>query len=242
MNKFKPGFFGLLGAAITGLTILSLLLMLRNQSHRRAAAELARDQVIQVNDSTRAVIAQLTADKEDLWALLDAAKSMDGKLVAGVRVVIKRDTIYVPVREVVTVAHEDGSRTATKTDTLPGGYHLRIDATAPPFPAPLQLGYNLETPEFAPEVGFVQRGKAYYAVVTWSGQTYQVKGAFYRQPARRPLRLVAGANGALHDTRVTGDLYTAVAYTLSDRDIVKVGAHYAGDTPFLGIGYERTLW
>jgi hypothetical protein len=160
----------------------------------RRDAEFRAQTLVQVNDSTTARYMRLSAERDSLRALFDAAKTMRGRLVAGVKVrvpaetVVRLDTVPVPT----LVNFTDSSRVGILLDTLRTGHSLYIRAVAPPFPDSLRIAYELHTPAFAPEIGIVQRSDGYYAVVSWAGERAETGYAFYRPAATRRVQGVIG--------------------------------------------------
>ena len=144
---------------------------------------------VTINDSTKALLARTKKERDSYKALLDAAKQTGGKLVAGVQTKVKPDTVYLPAQETPTTTTPDSIRHAVLKDST-AGYSVTVEATAPPFPAPLKLGYTVVTPELHPEVGIVKRGEAYYAVVSLGGRQYEIEKSFYTPPKERPVHLV----------------------------------------------------
>lgn len=173
-----------------------------------------------VNDSTQAQQAAIRRETEQLKAVVDAAKTLQGQLVAGFQITVKGDTIYqAPVKTVTTVL-PDSSRHATLTDTTKG-YTIEVNAVAPPFPDKLQLGYKITTPAFKPQVGFVKRGDGYYAVASWAGQTFTTEHAFFSPEKPRTIGAVVGAE-------LRGSPAANVA-----------GFSLAGSGPFAALEYRR---
>jgi hypothetical protein len=138
--------------------------------------------------------AQTKAARDSLAVLKAAAEALGGKLIGGVTIVTKPDTIYIPVTVAPTAVFEDSSRYAVRTDTLKGGYVVDLQAFAPPYPAPLELGANLYIPEFRPNIGFIRSndGKTYHVAVDWAGMDYTLTNAFHvpEPMPRYPQRMV----------------------------------------------------
>jgi hypothetical protein len=134
-----------------------------------------------INDSTQAICAQLKANKTELAALREAAKKMNGDLVAGVKIVVKRDTVEVPSTVAPTATLPDSTRVATKTDTTEN-YIVTITGKARPYPAPLELGARVITPERTAQIGFVNTPNGVMATV--SGKGIVMTSAFWA-PSKR---------------------------------------------------------
>lgn len=172
-----------------------------------------------VNDSTTATCARLEADAKELAALRAAAKDMGGTPVAGVRIVVERDTLYLPAADVPTDTGE-GHRVARLVDTT-ADYTVTVHAEAPPYPAPLRLGYEVITPERSAEIGFVRHASGVYATVT--GRGIRATSAFYDirpAPRERPLALygtaVAGATQTARGSVPTGLLGLSLQYRTTE--------------------------
>jgi hypothetical protein len=149
----------------------------------KALSALLKHQVA-LNDSTQAILAAERSRRGELEAAKEGAKALGGRLVAGVRIQTRADTVYVPLTDVETVERE-GTRYATVEDSTKLGIKIRVDAAAPPYPSPLQLGYNVIVPEFNPEVGFVQVGDQFVAVVSWAGQEFTLEETFFDPRTKR---------------------------------------------------------
>jgi hypothetical protein len=215
------------------------------REHRlRVDADFRSRVAIRLNDSTEARLTRQYADSLD--ALRKAAKQMGGTLIAGVRIVIKPETLYVPVDSQPTTIDPDSTRRASVTDTTANGTVVRIDAVAPPFPAPLSVGYEVRTPPFTPQVGFVRRKDGYYAVVSLGGHRFETSSAFYAPERVRPLSVVVGGTvaGSPDDNALGatlhGSLYGALKYTRGATS-TQLRAGVAG-RPFVGLAIERTVW
>lgn len=166
------------------------------------------------NDSTTAIVASPSV--HDLPALTDAARTLHGKVVAGVSIKTKPDTIFVPTKEVIpSTVLPDSTREATlQQDTA--GYRIRITAIAPPFPQPLKIGYSFITPAFTPEVGFIRTGSSYAAVVSWGGKHLTIPNAVFLPDERRiPSWALTGQVGAESDVGGERVITPAVALQLS---------------------------
>jgi hypothetical protein len=199
----------------------------------------------QVNDSTVAEVAAWKAKAHSLEALKDAAKEEKGKLVAGVQIRTKPDTVYVPAKVVLT-KDSSGTRTASLTDTTKMGIEIKVDAEAPPYPAPLKLGYNLVVPEFTPEVGFMKKGDFYVALVSWAGQEFTVENAFHLPEKPLPrFEVLAGANeyASIDGKLDTPQIYAGVNLRVSGKDWVGlIGKVGWGEEGRIGLRWERKLW
>jgi hypothetical protein len=245
MNPFKS-FWHLAAAIFVALVIVFASIRGIQYLWRRHTAPPAI--TVKVNDSTTAQSTVPTTSKADLPALVDAAKTLGGKLVAGTKIKTKPETVYV-VRRIAptTISFTDSSRTATRTDTTKG-YIVTIEADAPKFPAPLKLGYNIVTPSFTPEVGFVERDGSYYAVVSWAGQQTEVSKSFYQVPKTRPLALIAGADvigtptATVSGAAVRGRAYVGVTYTSAKKWSLELLGGSQNLSPFVGLGVRKTIW
>jgi hypothetical protein len=166
-------------------------------------AEFRAQTLIRINDSTTARYLRTKAERDSLKGLFDAAKKMRGKLIAGVKVHVPAETLSAPIRDVpTTVRVVDTTRVGILEDST-RGYRLTITTVAPPFPAELRIGYDLQTPEFNPEIGIVQRRDGHYAVVSWNGHIREAHTgySFYEPP--KPRR-VLGEMGAQVTTPLVG--------------------------------------
>lgn len=214
-----------------------------HEHQARKTVELQNHSLVLVNDSTQARLARVTRENGTLQAIADAAKPLGGKPVAGVTYTVKSDTIYLPAKPVPTTTQPDSTRVASFTDSTKG-YKLRIEATAPPFPAPLRLGYTLVTPEFHPQVGFVKAGDGYYAVVSSAGQTFTTKDAFFVPPHERALSLNVGSEiwGAPQDHRIyRATAYAGIAYETPTHWTTQLEGGYDGKL-YVGLRVQKRIW
>lgn len=228
--------------AVLAIVLVGLGVMRYVEMKRAYESARQRSEVLQViNDSTEARVALLKRENGTLRALVDASKTMDGKLVAGVRIVVKSDTVRVPTAPVTTELH-GYERRAQVTDTLKGGYQVTVTAVAPPHPGALQLGYNLVTPEFRPEVGFVQtKDGSVHAVVSWADQKFEIQDAFFVQKNRR-LSVEAGVEQVLTQQDATVAGYVAAQYQLKDRLGVYTTVGHSLEAPYVAVGASWRLW
>ena len=98
----------LVGFGIVGILGAALLW------HDRRSAEIGPVSPVYVNDSTQVLQARLRATRHELDALKEATKTTGGTLVAGVRIVVKAETVFV-------------DRIVRVTDTLSdGGFGLSL--------------------------------------------------------------------------------------------------------------------
>lgn len=160
-----------------------------------------------LDDSTQAALTAAKADRDSLRVLLQAAKQLNGQLVAAVRLAVqKRETTYIH-QTLETVRYGDSSRIAYFQDSA-SWYLLKAKIVAPPFPAALVLdSLTLTRPAFNPAVGFIRSGNAHFAVVTWQDERVQVQVPFstiqpppprvipYVRAAYSPVGAVMGSAG-----------------------------------------------
>lgn len=231
----------LAGLFVIVAVVLSLQGWMEDLTAREAVAQCAGVTLV-VNDSTQAQCAKLRAKDVELQSLKDAAKHLNGDLVAGTKIVIKRDTIIKTITEVVTVEKSDGTRMATLADTT-ADYNIRVVAEAPPT-GKLKLGYTVVTPERSIEVGFVKRKDGYYAVA--SGHGVRTTESFFQPEKERPLALVVGGSvkGAASSTIVGAsietDVYGAVQYTRNNLTYQLRLGHEG--SPYVGLAVQKKFW
>jgi hypothetical protein len=195
-----------------------------------------------INDSTTGQVTRPTRQPGTLGGLVDATRTAGGRLVAGVQIRTKVDTLYVPVTEVPTET-TDSTRTAVVVDTTNTGVQIRIEAEAPPHPAPLKVGYEVVTPEFNPQVGFVRTGRSYMAVVTWGGQQFRVENAFFEPPKRPSTELVTGVrSGVLDGELLDPEVYAGLRQRVAGVTVGVTGSVSRTNDPRLTVSVERALW
>lgn len=252
MQKLREiaGRWSIWQGAIMLFLVLALAGALRgcaDERYARQNAERRVEEVIRLRNGAEARLAHSESNRRELLELKESAGELNGQLVAGVKIHVRSDTILVPTRVAATTYATDSTRHATLTDTV-GGYRVTVTGRAPPFPAPLELGYDLVTPEFNPEVGFVRRGNDYYAVVSWEGKRVETSEAFFRPQRERPLSVVVGASASAAPTAridqatLHGNAYVGVQYRLSPKMEAQLRATYAGDGPRIGVQVERKLF
>lgn len=154
------------------------------QDYQTSVAE-KFEQAQHLNDSTQAVLAKTKLERDTLRALYKATKELNGHLVAAVRIrVAQRDTVFI-YDSIVTTVYKDGTRTASFRDSTAWA-KVEGTITAPPFPGALGVNYKLTRPEFSPSVGFVKKGDAYLAVVTWQGEKFEIVSPYVDMPTVEP--------------------------------------------------------
>jgi hypothetical protein len=201
---------------------------------------------MRVNDSTLAVVADHRTERDELPALKDAAETLNGRLVAGVQIHTKADTVYAPLREVIqSTVEPDSTRNAVLVDTTESGIEVRVEGRAPPYPANLLLGYHIVVPEFNPEVGFVKVGNSYAAVVSWRGKQYTVENAFYApQPTLPGWELNVGVRAGVTQEQVNSpQVFAGLQRKVGDRIMVGItGVSGVELKPQLEVSVKRVLW
>lgn len=209
---------------LCGLLVLGLAFVVYRDRRRPDIGPVAP---VHVNDSTQVLEAQLTMARSDLKALKDAARKVGGDVVAGVRIVIRAETVYVDrvVRETITLS--DGTRTATVRDTTVDGVQVSIDASAPPSPAPLAIGYRIIVPQLTPEVGFIKKGESYYATVSLAGKVFTPEQAFFKVPTERRIHLLTGAQAMTENQQVRAFAFAGATLRLNGRTTL-LGAYTTG--------------
>jgi len=163
------------GLALGGYRLYRLY---EHEKQLRTIAELQLVGQKELNDSTSARLAHTEVAKDSVGALLDAAKQLNGKLVAALKIhVAQRDTILVHVGDSLTI---DSTRILTFKDSTFAGT-IAGTVTAPPCCTPLRLEYRLIRPAFNPQVGFVRVDDRMVAVVSWAGEQVSITAPFAEQ-------------------------------------------------------------
>lgn len=168
-----------------------------------------------VLEYTEAQLALITTNKDSLAAVYKVALATEGEVVAGVRIVTRPDTVYVPVEKTPTQI-KGWRRYASLTDTTTQGFELTIKAESPPFPEPLHIGYTLTIPSFKPQIGFIRGDSGYTAVVTWEGMDFTVDNAIYiPQEEEKELPLLGASVGSGVSVDQKGEAIPKVYLTTS---------------------------
>lgn len=247
----KPG--RLILWLVLGIGALALVGDVRGTIDAHLAAKLAEERskvVLQINEITQARFAKHRADKDSLGNALQAARQMNGQLVAALAIRTRPDTVFVPLDTVPTETietPEGTTRLASLSDTTDMGIEITVKAEAPPEPAALRLGYTLFVPEFRPEIAFIETPEGIFASVSWANQDFIVEAPFFRPPQKqKPLRINAGAFALLHNTTEINNLlfasiYGEIEYFTSPRTSITVPLGVSTQGPYLGLGLKRNL-
>lgn len=164
--------------------LLLLWAITRAMSDRRDAAA-GTVAAAPLNDSTKAKLTSPGLERDSLKVLLQAAKQLNGTLIAALRIrVAQRETVYIH-DTLETIRYTDGTRTALFGDSTAWST-VRGRVTAPPFPAPLSVTYSVTQPAFNPAVGLVRTGNATFAVVSWQGQEFGIEVPYTNIPPKAP--------------------------------------------------------
>jgi hypothetical protein len=140
-----------------------------------------------LNDSTEALLATTTRERDHYRSLVAAANQLGGKPIAGIEIhVAPRDTTL--KHDSLPTRITDSLRTAQFRDSTFAGV-IEGTMSAPPFPAALGLSYQVHRPAFDPKVGFVQVGDKAVAVVTWQGEKTTIDAPFFTPSLTKPKRL-----------------------------------------------------
>lgn len=218
-----------------------------SEFHRwRSAAKLDADTrecqgiKVLVDSTTTATCARLKADADELVALREAAGKLGGTAVAGVKVILRTDTLYLPPRAVPTDTAAS-ARYAVLEDSTED-FVLRVEATAPPYPADLVLGASVTPVERTAEIGFVKTGSGYLAVV--SGRGIRTTEAFFTPEADRRWALLTFGmvGGALVPTKqpILASTGLALQYRNATwQGQLEVGAH---GVPYVGLRLSKSLF
>lgn len=204
-----------------------------------ATLEMAQDSLIQLNEDTRALLArERIVNRDSIAVLNDAVKDANGKLVAALRIRTKPDTVYLPMEEIPTEEDSTGVLYATLTDTLKQGHELTITARAD---STISLGYRFIQAPFEPQIGFMERNGAYYAVVHWAGMQYEVRDAFYKRPSEPRFRLFARAGAFGNATSLESDIAAGISLRVDKRGsaVFTAGLHDFEKKAY--IGYQLDL-
>lgn len=172
----------------------------------KAVAQLEAATTKQLADS---LIMRLTSTypvKDSLEAALKAANTLNGELIAAVRLhVLQRDTV-VKHDSLPTAVAQDQGRVAQFEDSTFAGTIKGI-VTAPPYPAPLGIQYQLVRPPFDPTIAFVRVGNRTAVAVNWRGEKVQVIAPYAKEPPKR--EPWAGGFAELDYTPLFQQLYAA---------------------------------
>lgn len=174
----------LIGLAVFGLVagVAAAWKAFRTQQQKRVVAELALSTQLTVDSALQARLTVNTLARDSLAQALKAEKKLSGELRAALR-------IDIPARETLIVERPvptdtlDGIRIAHFRDSTFAGI-ISGTVTAPKYPAPLSVGYQVFRPAFSPTVAFVAIGDTVAAVVHWQGEEARITTPYWRSPNR----------------------------------------------------------
>lgn len=154
----------------------------------RIVAELQLAGQLEVLKGVQGRLAHQGLVADSLKHVVAAAKRLNGKLVAALRITVAQRDTAISHATLPTKTDPTGTRTAHFRDSTAMGV-LDATLTAPPAPKPLGIQYTFTQPAFSPEIGFVQVGDSMVAVVYWQGTKVQVRAPYFKKPpkALRPL-------------------------------------------------------
>lgn len=222
---------------VTVGTLGALLLYARSErnSLKEDVAYLGR-----INDSTLAEAASLRRQVGTLSALVDAAKSVDGKLVAGVQLKIPADTIV--IKESVVPVDTIGETRVGELDTVVRGVGINVLATVPPFPDPITMSARVDIPALAPQVGFIKVGNSYHAVVSNGTDSIVLQDAFFtvERAPRFELFTKGGVAIPFGDAHITPFISAGIRAPISSNLRMAISVSH-GYTRSLGIAVERVF-
>jgi len=107
-------------AALALFALIVLVGSVRGCVNERSARIDMERQLISINDSTEARLTSGSSGRRELRSLKAAARQIEGRLVAGVRVKVESDTLHAPEQAAPTQVEADGTRRAVLEDTSAG--------------------------------------------------------------------------------------------------------------------------
>jgi hypothetical protein len=238
-------------ALVIGIVGLALLGDVKGMVDAHISAQIAEERskiILQVNENTLARYAKHRADTDSLTLAVEAAKTINGELVAALAIRIRPDTVYVALHSVPTLFDSVSGgvdRYASLRDTTSHGIEVEVDAYAPgEYSTPLQLGYKLNFPEQRPEIAFIETSDGVIASVSWLNQRFEVEAPFYRpvNANQKPLRLNAGALIlSPQDFAPEYRVYLAPEYRPNANLAIFTPIGIGSQGVFFGVGVHKTL-
>lgn len=226
--------------------LIMTLMAFRSMKNEIATLRAQRNALFEVNENTNAILASVKRQRDQLLLAAQAADDLDGNLVGGVKIGVKKDTVYVPTTPVPTATDSVGTRTADKEFNVAEG-DATVHVKAPPV-GDLEVGLDWRPHPFEPEVGLVQKDGDYYWTVSWQGQKVEAKEAFYKPPRPHRLSIIAGGAAigtyAIPAVAVTSSTYLGldVAIKKGYKLGIDVGVHLPTVQSYGAISIEKTLF
>lgn len=166
------------------------------------------DTLAAVNDSTKAIVAKSTVDRQALGSALTAAQALNGSLVAALK--LKIAAVTDTQRHTIETVRSGPTRVASWRDSTQD-YTVAGRVIAPDT-GQLSVDYSVSLPALTPVIGFVKVGTAYAATVTLGSRQYTVQAPFFDPRLTAPPRLTswAAAGWDLSDARPEVQVNTAL--------------------------------
>lgn len=184
------------------------------QSGRDAAAAERFRQQVQLNDSTVAVLASERVKRGQLQGLVTAAKAENGKLVAGMKLLIALDSMRGHI-EATPVVSVDSSLHVWQFHDSSAVRVFNATLTVPLFPKRPDLNWTVVPAPLEPSVGFVKIGDRFVATVTCRavGDTTATTSACKTVTVESPVFDVKAVRAEPRFTRWAGAQWDVVART-----------------------------
>jgi hypothetical protein len=211
----------------------------RHYQHRIATLEASVRVERALKDSANFKEAATRADRDQYRTLLDIARTLGGKPVAGGTVVVRgRDTVVVH-DTVPTALASDSTRTAHFHDSTS---YVVADGTvvAPPCCAPLRLTYTLKPVPQRAQLLITRVGDRYVATAAVNGDTTTstVDAPFYVPPA--PPRWERYVSAFVDPDAVTGTVGVRLRLVQQWHAAIQAERRFAPNTPgWVQMGVER---
>lgn len=181
---------------ILGGVVLTILLAvgISRLVNKKKTENAQKTPSVDIKGGGKAELTQAKYERDSVRALLNAAKQLNGELIAALRIrIAQRETVFIH-QTIETRMLPGGTRTATFADSTTWAW-VKGKVTAPADTGqPLSVQYTLGRKAFTPQIGVVKTGDAYFAVVQWEGERIQLDKPFFRAP--QPPRVTPYVRGA----------------------------------------------
>lgn len=171
---------GFAAVALTAAAFGFVVLKWKHERQERFNLQAKLAQEITLKNGAIAMVAQGHLERDSLLTLVEAAKESGGKVVAGVKVVVKERVVT--VHDTVLATGPDTARTAHFADS---NEVATIEGDVTATPTEFYFDYHFTRRPIVIDVGFVQVGDSTWVVAKAVGDSVRVVAPYYRKPVRQ---------------------------------------------------------